>query len=579
MYHRLGIHLWPLLLVLLAFATGAIAAPVSTNPANSDNAAQAAPAANAVPNSVNPELLALESAIAPVRFRERTLFQITGPIGELTAGTRAAAIESRLLAIAGGSSDSLQALRVVERDGLSEIHAGSILVRVITEGDAAGTGRTRRQLAADQLVLIGDALAVEFRDRTAAALMRGALLAALATLVAILLLVGLQRLYRWTSRSLRRAALAWHWDSSLARLSLITPANVSAASRSVAATLAWLIGIALTYLYLEYVLSLFPWTRGISDGMVTTTRAAVLSAASGLFDYVPNLLNIVVVVVIVRFALKGIRVLFDQISSERINLPGFYPEWALPTYSLVRFLLIAIAAVMIFPYLPGSGSEGFKGISVFVGLLISLGAASAIANVIGGIVLTYMRPFRIGDRVKIADAVGDIIDKDLFVVRLRTIKNVDITIPNSLVLANHIINFSSNAQATGLILHTTVTIGYDVPWPKVHELLLAATAGVEGIDTDPAPFVLQTSLNDFSVAYELNASTRLPNQMAVLYSRLHAAIQDRFNEAGVEIMSPHFTAVRDGNTATIPAEHLPKDYRAPGFNVMARLLRTREQGS
>jgi small-conductance mechanosensitive channel len=523
--------------------------------------------------AVNPEIIARAETPTPVKFRDQTLFEVAMPIGAFTAQERAAAIERRLLVVAKGPASVLGDLRVVERGGLSEIIAGEKLIRTLTDADTAGTGRTRRQLAADQALLIREALALEFRGRSAANLLRSAVYALLATLLLVVSIVALRRLYRWAHYRVTTAAKGWSWEKGFAHLALLSPSALSAASRSVAATTAWLIAIVLVYLYLEYTLSLFPWTRGIAESMLTTTRAAVVRVGSGLIDYLPSLLNIAVIIIVARLLLRAVRVLFEQVHAGRLEMGGFYAEWAMPTYSLLRFFVIAVAAVMVFPYLPGSGSEGFKGVSVFVGLLISLGAASAIANLIAGIVITYMRPFRVGDRVKIADAFGDVINKDLFVVRLRTIKNVDITIPNSLVLANHIINFSSSAQIHGLILNTKVTIGYDVDWRKVHELLLTAAKRVEALMPEPAPFVLQISLDDFYVSYELNAYTKAPAQMAVTYSQLHAEIQNAFAEAGVEIMSPHYTAARDGNAAAIPAEHLPKDYAVPAFNIFSQLQR------
>lgn len=171
------------------------------------------------------------------------------------------------------------------------------------------------------------------------------------------------------------------------------------------------------------------------------------------------------------------------------------------------------------------------------------------------------------NKVKTADTTGDVVEKTLLVTRVRTIKNVEVTIPNALVLGSHIVNFSAMAKQEGLILHTTVTIGYDAPWRKVHELLIAAALATEHILKEPAPFVLQTALNDHTVAYELNAYTNEPARMAGIQSDLHHNIQDRFNEAGVEIMSPQYTAVRDGNRTTIPDEYLPKSYQPPAFRI------------
>jgi small-conductance mechanosensitive channel len=218
----------------------------------------------------------------------------------------------------------------------------------------------------------------------------------------------------------------------------------------------------------------------------------------------------VVIVVVVFYLLKFIHLFFTGIERGAIRFRGFYREWADPTYKIVRFMVIIFAAIMIYPYMPGSDTAAFKGISIFLGVLISFGSSSAIANVVAGIVMTYMRPFHIGDRVKIADTMGDVIAKTLLVTRVRTIKNVDITVPNAMVLSSHIINFSSSANRRGVILHTAVTIGYDVPWKKVHELLIAAADGVERIQEEPKPFVLQTGLNDYHVTYELNAYTDKP---------------------------------------------------------------------
>jgi small-conductance mechanosensitive channel len=178
-----------------------------------------------------------------------------------------------------------------------------------------------------------------------------------------------------------------------------------------------------------------------------------------------------------------------------------------------------------------------------------------------------MRAFRLGDRVQIADTVGDVIEVSLLVTRIRTIKNVEITIANSMVLSSHIINFSGSVQNEGLILHTTVTIGYDAPWRKIHKLLIDAALSTDNILTTPAPFVLQTALDDFYVHYQINAYTDQPSNMAKTYSDLHQNIQDKFYEGGVEIMSPHFSTIRDGNHIAIPDQYLPKDYKASSFRV------------
>jgi small-conductance mechanosensitive channel len=321
------------------------------------------------------------------------------------------------------------------------------------------------------------------------------------------------------------------------------------------------------YVYLQVVFLLMPGTRPLGEGLLDYVTGILFAMARSVVDYVPSLLFLVILFFVARYAIRFTEMVFRGIASKRIRLRGFDPQWAKPTFRLARLLLWAFFLVVAFPYLPGSGSPAFQGVSIFLGVLLSLGGSGAVANMVSGTVLTYMNAFDLGDRVKIADAVGDVVERRLFVTRLRTVKNVDISIPNAMVMANHIINYSSQAAADGVLLHTTVTIGYDAPWPKVHELLIQAAKETPGLEKDREPFVLQTALDDFYVAYELNVTTREPTRMQAIYSELHQNIQDAFNAAAMEIASPHMSAVRDGNPMNIPDDYLPKDYQPPAFRL------------
>jgi small-conductance mechanosensitive channel len=241
-----------------------------------------------------------------------------------------------------------------------------------------------------------------------------------------------------------------------------------------------------------------------------------------------------------------------EIETGKLNVAGFHADWALPTFSIIRFLMYAFMFILIFPYLPGSNSPIFQGVSVFLGLLVSLGSSSAISNIVAGLVITYMRPFKIGDRIKLGDVTGDVVEKTLLVTRLRTIKNGEITIPNSAVLSGNTTNYSAMAREEGLIIHTTVTIGYDVHWKMMHEALLEAAAKTGGLMPNKKAFVLQTSLDDFYVSYQLNVYTAESNALAPIYSELHQHILDVCAEKGIEIMSPHYRAERDGNELAMP---------------------------
>ncbi len=298
--------------------------------------------------------------------------------------------------------------------------------------------------------------------------------------------------------------------------------------------------------------SIFPQTKNLAYQLLSYIWNPVKSILYGVFSYIPNLFTIFVICMAIKYLVRLFRYLANEVQSERLKLRGFYPDWAMPTYHIIRFLLYAFMIAMIYPYLPGSNSGVFQGISVFVGLIVSLGSSTVIGNIIAGLVITYMRPFKLGDRIKLNDTTGNVVEKTPLVTRIRTPKNEVVTIPNSFVMSSHTVNFSQSAREYGLIIHSEVSIGYDVPWRTVNKLLIEAALNTPGVVDDPRPFVLSTSLSDWYPVYQVNAYIKDADRLAQIYSDLHQSIQDRFNEEGIEIMSPHYMAVRDGNASTIP---------------------------
>jgi len=314
----------------------------------------------------------------------------------------------------------------------------------------------------------------------------------------------------------------------------------------------WVFIIILVYALLPLGFSIFPSTEGIARTLIGYVLEPLKSFGNAMIDYIPQFIAIIVIVFIARAIIKFLRYVSVEIEKGSLEIAGFYTEWAKPTYNLFKFLVIIFAFVAIFPLIPGSGSDVFKGVSVFLGLLISLGSSSAIGNIIAGLVITYMRPYQIGDRVKIGDAQGDVMEKTLLVTRLRTIKNEDVTIPNSSILNGNTYNYTANTKGEGLILNTSVTIGYDVAWRDVHAMLIDAATRTNGVLKSPQPFVLQTSLDDFYVSYQINCYTSAAEKSAKIYSELYGHIQDVFSEKEVEILSPHYRAERDGTEAVLP---------------------------
>ena len=271
----------------------------------------------------------------------------------------------------------------------------------------------------------------------------------------------------------------------------------------------------------------------------------IISIGHSILDYIPKLVTIIIIVYVIRMLIKVVNYFSTEIKEKRLVIKRMYPEWADPTAAALKVLLYIIGIVLIAPYLPGSSSGAFKGISVMVGILVSIGSSSSVGNAIAGLILTYMRSFKVGDRVRIDGTEGVVVEKSLLVTRIRTLKNERVTIPNGEILSNPIVNLTYSAHNYNLTIFTSVTIGYDVEWRRVHELLLNAAQSVEEVLEDPAPFVLQVALNDFYVEYQLNARIKSSANMPQIKSRIHENIQDNFREANIEILSPHYRMQRE----------------------------------
>lgn len=301
---------------------------------------------------------------------------------------------------------------------------------------------------------------------------------------------------------------------------------------------------------------IFPQTEGLAYRLLGYIWNPIKNIFIGIVDYIPKLFTIIVIWYAVKYLVRLVLYLAREVEAGRLKINGFYPDWAMPTFHIIRFLPYAFMIAMIYPYLPGASSGVFQGISVFVGLIVSLGSSTVIGNIIAGLVITYMRPFKMGDRIKLNDTTGDIIEKTPLVTRIRTPKNEVVTVPNSFIMSSHTVNYSTSAREYGLIIHSEVSIGYDIPWRQVNQILIDAALNTPGVVDDPRPFVLETSLSDWYPVYQINAYIKEADKMAQIYSDLHQNIQDKFNEAGIEIMSPHYMAVRDGNETTIPKDDL-----------------------
>jgi small-conductance mechanosensitive channel len=496
--------------------------------------------------------------LAPVIVDGKKLFRVRG-ISSYPATRRASEIRQRIIDLANDKSFDPALLIVSDEDpSRSVVMAGDLELLNVFDEDASLENVRRELLAVVYRDVVAEAILQYRTDRSVNRLINNSLLALTATAVFVLLLWAITRLFRWlvdwTERDVRRSVQ----DLATRTFHLFHPRQLWAMVAGLLRFLRLVAYLALVYFYLNAVLGLYPWTRPAARMLLRFVINPLESLWLGFVSALPNLIFLIILWIVISYLLKFFRAFFQAIERGRIRLQSFEAEWAMPTYKIVRILVIAFAIVVAYPYIPGSDSLAFKGVTVFVGILLSLGSSSLIANLLAGLSMTYRGAFRVGDRVRVGETVGMVEELKVMTTRVRTPKNEIVIIPNSNILNTDVINYSQLAKTEGLLLHTTVDIGYDTPWRQVEAILIQAAGRTEGLNKEPPPFVLQIAMGDFSVEYQINAYCSDVSNLQHIYSELHAHIQDVFNEYSVQIMSPAYVA--DPETAKlVPPEQWHKD--------------------
>lgn len=500
---------------------------------------------------------------APVLMDGNKLFRVRG-MSSYPATRRASEIRQRIIDLANDKSFDVNLLTVSnEEPDRSILMAGDLEVLNIFDEDAALENIRRELLAEIYRNNIVDAITQYRADRSTVKLLNNSLIALAATILFVLLLWALKWLFRWlvdwAERDVRRSVQ----DLASKAHHLVHAGHLWTLFAGLLRLLRTVAYVALTYFYLNAVLGLYPWTRPAARMLFRFIINPLESLSLGFVDALPNLIFLVILAIVMRYLLKLFQAFFRAIERGRIQLESFEAEWAMPTFKIVRILIIAFSIVIAYPYIPGSDSLAFKGVSVFLGILLSLGSSSYIANLLAGLTMTYRGAFREGDRISVGDVVGTVEEVKVMVTRVRTPKNERVVIPNSNIMDTHVVNYTQLAKTEGLLLHTTVGIGYDTPWRQVEAMLIEAANRTEGTNKAPPPFVLQTSLGDFAAHYQLNAYCSDVSNLPQTYSKLHANIQDVFNEHGVQIMSPAYVA--DPETAKVvpPEQWYAKPAKQP----------------
>ena len=478
-------------------------------------------------------------------------------MGSFPPEERAKRISKRIRSMYDNDFSAKDSLYLSQSEGYTDIMYYDQIVMTVSDNDALWNGITTTDFALQLKEDITNSLLTAREENSLHRLIHRLLLVAGVIGLMVLVLIILSKFFHWVRVMIRLKREVWFKDLKYKDYTFINTQQEEALLNRLITILHWGLVIILFVIVIPIIFSFFPFARGWNQELYKTLWQPFHNILTAIWAYLPKLLNIFIIYIVLRYLSKLLKYFFHEIEEGKLKLPGFHPDFAPPTYVILRVLLVAFGIILIFPYLPGAGSEAFNGVSVFVGILVSLGSSSAIANMIAGIVITYMRPFKIGDRIKVDGITGDVTEKTLLVTKIKQVTNEIVTIPNSKILNSNTINYSTLAETKGLILSTEVTFGFEIPWQQVEAALITAAQRCPRLLNAPKPFVLQTAFLDFYVVYTLNAYTTEANAQASIYTEIRAHIQDVCREQDLELLSPHYHANRDGTERTIPPEYHP----------------------
>jgi len=489
---------------------------------------------------------------APVVLKQDTLYLIFSNIGSISAMERAKLHTDKIFKTAKLFSMKNDSITITEGFSTTDIVYRGTVIASVTENDAIWMNTTRDSLALAHI----DSIIAAINDYQQKTSMWNRIRIVGLCLLLFVVLFGLFKGIAYLFNHVIRRTIIRRKKKLFKRDYAILNTNRQLRLfMGFVKLIKYALYIILLYLTIPLLFSIFPKTQKYAEILFGWVFNLLSSFWSSFVDYLPDLIRIIIIFVILNYLMKFLRYVANEIEQKHLVIPGFYPDWAKSTLNIIRIIIYAIALVMIYQLLPWSNSPIFQGVSVFVGLLISLGSTSVISNLMSGMVITYMRPFIKGDRIRIGDTYGDVVEKTPFVIRVQTPKNEIITVPNSTVLSSNVINYSSRTKEAGdpgVIVYATITMGYDVPWMQIQRLLIEAALKTPFVLPKPVPFVLQTALNDFSISYQINAYTKEATKIPLIYSVLYTNILDTFRDAGLEMITFHYQAYRDGNKERIP---------------------------
>lgn len=526
------------------------------------------------------------------------LFVIPPSFEGMSPEARSEQIAEKIELFARDISIPVESLQVGELGGTIVIFSGTTIITRVTEAEAKAANTTPRELSYIYLEKIKEfvkayrakypleeenrgifsdswfkgawkTLSSLTMDEDGLSYGRAIVYTVIATLIFILLFFLIKTSSRQLAQFIRYHSEYNNTEIKVKGMRIFDAEQVSSILLEISKKIFAIMQLLTIAAYTALLLSFFPWTRKIGSRIIEYSLLAFNQFLKSFIDYIPNFFVIGVIFLFSYYTIRVSKFIFSEIGKERISFPGFYAEWAEPTYRLLELGIMALALVMAAPYLPGFGSPAFQGVSLFIGVLFSLGSSTALSNAMAGIILIYTRAFQLGDRIEVEDTQGDVVEKSLLVTRILTDDNVIVTLPNSNLLSTNILNYNAPIRDRNIPVALTINVnfGYDVPWQIVAEAVKAASQNTPYILQDPPAKLLHLELGEFSVTYEIETYTHQPSKREDILSEMQKNLRDACNQLGIEILSPHYSSVRDGNQSTVPEKLLPKDYKNRGFQI------------
>lgn len=482
----------------------------------------------------------------PLIIEDDTLLVVYASLGGDDPVHRVASIERKILQIGKSLKMTTDTMRIFESEYTADIMSGEQVLMRVSDLDGLWQGMSRRELAEQNMRIIGLEIERLQAEYGLEAKLQGLGWAVFLVVVQVVFFILTVRFIRHLRRRIIDGFGGKIKPLVIKGYTLLNIHQWKRILLLLVRVLQVFLVIVQLFISLPLLFSIFPETEKFTWNMVNYVWSPLRDIALSVIMYFPNIVKIVVIIYVVHWLLRAIRHVADELQAGNLKIDGFYQDWAQPTYHIIRIFVIAFSVVVIWPLLPGSESGVFKGVSIFVAALFSLGSTTTIGNLISGIIITYMRPFLIGDFVRIDGREGVVVEKNAFITRLKDIKGNIVTVPNNSILSQQTVNYSAALRhGEGTIVHSDFTFTYVVPRETIEQYLLEGAARCERLMKDPKPFVLVTALEDFYTRYEINAYTQEAEQLFEVYSELHKHIVDVFREHHLNPTSSHFVSVKE----------------------------------